>query len=79
MFVSVVYDGTSLKLFVNGTPDSSDNIMVDQVDSTQPVTIGFERILSGEPAYFNGTFDDVRIYGIPLSDGEILQLYSVSD
>ncbi|MBW2210527.1 MAG: LamG domain-containing protein [Deltaproteobacteria bacterium] len=79
LFVSVVYDGTSLKLFVNGTPDASDNIMVDQVDSTQPVTIGFERILSGEPAYLNGTIDDVRIYRIPLSDGEILQLYNVSD
>lgn len=79
LFVSVVYDGTTLKLFVNGTPDSSGDIMVDQVDSTQPVTIGFERILSGEPAYFNGTIDDVRIYRIALSDGEILQLYSVSD
>jgi len=79
LFVSVVYDGTSLKLFVNGTQDASDNIMVDQVDSTQVVTIGFERILSGEPAYLDGTIDDVRIYRIALSDGEILQLYNVSD
>ncbi|MBW2158788.1 MAG: LamG domain-containing protein [Deltaproteobacteria bacterium] len=75
LFVGVVYDGTDLKLFINGTEDASDTTTVDQVDSDQPVRIGFERIIISDPGYLDGLVDDVRIYKRALSDGEIQQLY----
>jgi hypothetical protein len=75
LFVGVVYDGTDLKLFIDGTQDASGTFAAAQVDSDQPVLIGFEQIISGDPGYLDGLVDDVRIYKRALSDGEIQQLY----
>ena len=75
LFVSVVYDGANLKLFINGAEDASDTVAIDQVDSDQPVRIGFERIIISDPGYLDGLVDDVRIYNRALSDAEIQQLY----
>ncbi len=75
LFVGVVYDGTDLKLFIDGTQDASGIFAAAQVDSDQPVRIGFEQIISGDPGYLDGLVDDVRIYKRALSDGEIQQLY----
>jgi len=75
LFVGVVYDDTDLKLFIDGTQDASGTFAAAQVDSDQPVRIGFELIISGDPGYLSGLVDDVRIYKRALSDGEIQQLY----
>ena len=75
LFVGVVYDGADVKLFINGTQDVSDTFAAAQVDSDQPVRIGLEEIISGDPAYLDGLVDDVRIYNRALSDSEIDQLY----
>ncbi len=75
LFVGVVYDGADVKLFINGTQDASDTFAAAQVDSDQPVRIGLEEIISGDPAYLDGLVDDVRIYNRALSDSEIDQLY----
>lgn len=75
LFVGVVYNGTDLKLFIDGTQDASGTFEAAEVDSDQPVRIGFELIISGDPGYLDGLVDDVRIYKRALSDGEIQQLY----
>jgi len=75
LFVGVVYDGTDLNLFIDGTPDASDTFTAAQVDSDQLVRIGSELIISGDPGYLDGLIDDVRIYKRALSDGEVQQLY----
>ncbi len=75
LFVGVVYDGTDVKLFINGTQDASGTFAAAQVDSDQPVRIGFELIISGDPGYLDGLVDDVRIYKRALSDMEIQQLH----
>ena len=75
LFVGVVYDGTDVKLFIDGAPDASDTFTAAEVDSDQPLRIGSELIISGDPGYLDGLIDEVRIYKRALSDGEIQQLY----
>jgi len=76
------YDGTSLKMYVNGQYESAATLNVASggvTTSTQPVRIG-----GGAPTnndlqlWFNGAIDDVRIYDRALSETEIGQLYKPS-
>ena len=78
LFVSVVYDGTNVTLYIDGAEDTSGTANIDQVDSDQPVRIGFERIISSDPGYLDGRIDEVRIYNRALSDVEIQQLFSLN-
>ena len=41
-FVGVVYDGTDVKLFIDGAPDTADTFTAAQVDSDEPLRIGSE-------------------------------------
>ena len=68
------YDGTVLKLYVNGilkaTTIKSGNIGY----SSLPFRIGTSNTYSGQ--HFKGLIDDVRIYNRTLSDTEVLEHYS---
>jgi len=72
--VTSVYDGTVLKLFVNGVLDS----FADKTLNTtgQKLRIGTIALPSnGE--YFKGSLDDIRIYNRALLDDEVKALYEM--
>jgi large repetitive protein len=62
------YDGTTVRLYVNGSLISSKPLSGNLVSSTSPLRIGGNSIW-GE--YFSGLIDDVRIYNRALSNSEI--------
>ncbi|WP_432474135.1 LamG domain-containing protein [Amphritea sp. HPY] len=77
-----IYDGTNLKINVNGVLEESSNIgSVIAYTGPEPLRIGnyknSNHLGNGNGA-FQGIIDDVRIYDRALSDEEIQELCSVS-
>lgn len=70
------YDGTSLKLFVNGVLQSSVSGPAP-APASSPLTIGDYG--AGSADYFNGVIDDVRLYSRALSAQEIQLLYAMGE
>jgi hypothetical protein len=68
-YLSATYDGTVLKLYVNGTLVSSLGLTGALATSSGVLRIGGDSIW-GE--FFNGLIDDVRVYNRALNQGEIL-------
>ena len=66
--LAATYDGTTQRLYVNGTQVSTLAVAGTIVTSSSPVKIGGNSIW-GE--WFNGLIDEVRIYNRALSAGEI--------
>jgi len=66
--VAVTYDGTSLRLYVNGTLNSATSVTGATATSALPMRIGGNSIW-GE--FFSGRIDDVRIYNRALSPAEL--------
>ncbi|WCB95824.1 virion structural protein [Baekduia alba] len=66
--LAVTYDGSTLRLYVNGTLASSKAVTGAMPAGTQPLRIGGNAIW-GE--YFGGLIDEVRIYNRALSSVEI--------
>ncbi len=66
--LTATYDGTNLKLYVNGTLVSTQAVTGNIVTSTGALRIGGNSVW-GE--YFNGLIDQVRIYNRALNQGEI--------
>ena len=66
--LAVTFDGTTQRLFVNGTQVSSLASAGSITTSTSPVRIGGNSIW-GE--YFDGLIDEVRIYNRALTAGEV--------
>jgi hypothetical protein len=66
------YDGSELKIFVDGIEESSTVIGGETIDTTNPLRIGLARDNSFD---FNGIIDDVRIYNYALSNQEIVSIY----
>lgn len=73
IFVGATFNGTTLQVYVNGTPD----------DTTPPETtcfynstVGIEIARSRASYMFNGSIDELRIYNRLLSESEILELYN---
>ena len=62
------WDGTTMRLYVNGTQVSSRPLSGTAVGSDEPLYIGGDA-LWGE--HFQGLIDDVRVYGRALSGSEI--------
>src|SRR5262249_7873765 len=62
------YDGSSLKLYVNGVLVSSRALTGSITTSGSPLRIGGNSVW-GE--YFNGLIDEVRVYNRALSQGEV--------
>lgn len=72
-FVTVVYDGSTIKMYVDGALDA-------QVSCTGTVTANGFAVNIGENSdqtgrYWNGDIDDVRLYNRALSADEVLKLY----
>jgi hypothetical protein len=73
-FVAGTYDGSDVKLYINGTLRHIGTVSGMINTNSLPLRIGADNELP--PSYFNGKIDDVRIYNGALSATEILQLYN---
>ena len=73
--VVMTYDGSALRLTVNGSPDGSLAVTGPIVSTSQPLLIG--GIISG-PWNFNGLIDEVSIYNRALSLSEIQSNHNAS-
>jgi hypothetical protein len=67
--LAATYDGTMLRLFVNGTPVGTRAVAGTLVASTGALRIGGNSVW-GE--YFQGSLDEIRIYNRALSTAEIV-------
>ncbi len=70
--LSMEYDRANLKLFVNGVEDNSvaENRVMNLYSSA--ATIGFgERDAQVSGAYFNGTIDELKVYGDAINGPEV--------
>ena len=66
--MAATYDGTTQRLYVNGTQVASSTVSGSIQTSSSPLRIGGDSIW-GE--YFNGLIDEVRVYNRALSPAEI--------
>src|SRR6266700_2178255 len=71
--VAMTYDGSSLKIFINGSQDGSASV-------TGPIITGTPRLLIGGsvpgPWNLNGLVDELSIYNRALSQTEIQSIYN---
>jgi len=77
-FVSMVWDGFTLKTYLDGTLQNTVNTSntLFPYNSTDRLTVGVRPTDLG--GYFlNGSADDIRIYNRALSESEIQQLYTL--
>jgi hypothetical protein len=66
--LAATYDGSTIRLYVNGTQSASRVQAGAITTSTQALTIGGNPLFG---AYWTGAIDEVRVYGRALSAGEI--------
>ena len=66
--LAATYDGTTIRLYVNGNLNSSLAAAGSITTSTSPLRIGGNTIWS---EYFVGLIDEVRIYNVPLTQAQI--------
>ncbi len=69
--VAMTYDGTTLKLFVDGVLDGSMAVTGTIPATTQPVRIGGGAPIGLPQFYYTGGIDEVRIYNRALVDCEV--------
>jgi hypothetical protein len=66
--LAVTYDGTTIRLYVNGTQVATKAVSGSIISSTAPLRIGGDSVW-GE--YFTGLIDEVRVYNRALSAAEV--------
>jgi chitodextrinase len=67
-FLTETYDGSTLRLYVNGTQVASTAHTGNIATSTNPLQIGGDSIYG---QFFNGLIDNVRVYNIALTAAQI--------
>ena len=73
--LSGVYDGTNLKIYINGQKITENPSGISNGNPLTNTLLG-ARYANGLPAGFiNSKIDDVRIYNLALSDSEVLTIY----
>lgn len=75
--VTIVYDGTLQKIYINGVLDNqqaSGNIVQNQ--SNINLYIGASQLFGNPTEFFNGTIYNTMIYNIGLTSNQILQNYN---
>lgn len=73
--VTGTYDGSTMKIYVDGTAVTSSAKTGAIATVGEPVVIGSS---GGFENYFNGKLDDIRLYGRGLSASEVATLYGGS-
>ena len=72
--IASTFDGTTLRLYINSTPDGSLNNPGTIINSNMPLNMGRRQNLND--CYFNGLFDNMHIYNRALTQAEITDLYN---
>jgi hypothetical protein len=76
-FVTGVYDGTNMKIYINGEEKASMLNSGNIFPAIGSTLIGKDEA-NWNPC-FNGVIDDVRIYDYALNAGEVSQLYQIPE
>ena len=71
--VTMTYDGSNMKLYVNGQLKNQKAISGNLKINNRTFSIGSD---NGSQKFFNGSIDDVRIYGKALSQAEIQFIFN---
>jgi hypothetical protein len=72
--VAVTYDGTEMKIYVNGQFDSSQERGPQNTDTVTPVLIG-ARFTSDAPSeFFDGVIDELAIFNVALTEQQIREI-----
>ena len=74
--IAYIKEGQSLKLYLNGTLDQEIVLSGTTQANTGPLSIGHTRYYPKAPV---SNYDDIRLYGYALSEGEIAALFSDLD
>lgn len=69
-----VYDGTELRLYVDGVLDASKIVGLTQIITSSDLMIGHHHAQDGFT--FNGVLDAVKLYSVALDDAEVEALYA---
>ncbi len=73
--VLALYNGTTMTVYVDGSPENSESYSSGILLNDHPLKIGLDP-LTVEDRHFNGNIDDIRIYNRALSRTEIQALYN---
>lgn len=71
--LTATYNGSEVRLYVNGTLAQKVNVTGSSAATIGKLYIG---MMNDGAYYFNGKFDDLRIYNKGLSDTEVVALYN---
>ncbi|WP_066936521.1 LamG-like jellyroll fold domain-containing protein [Microtetraspora fusca] len=66
--IAGVYDGTTVKTYVNGTLAATTTVSGSNDTSTSPLRIGADTVAG---TYFKGLIDEVRVYNLALTQAQI--------
>ncbi len=69
--VAAVYDGEDLWLYVDGEEDAWNWLGAGVMETEGELTIGGPAWDPGDPSYFAGVLDEVRLYDRPLGEKEV--------
>jgi len=72
--IVVTYDGSDLKIYVNGSESASQSLSITVSYGSDPTAFGY-RPVAGD-RYFGGRIDDSRLYSKALSSTEVSNLYN---
>jgi len=70
-FITGTYDGSYLRMYINGVQDASLAATGNIADVVRLMTIGE----SGSTAYFNGSISNIQVYNTSLSANQVQALY----
>ncbi|HLF65153.1 MAG TPA: LamG-like jellyroll fold domain-containing protein, partial [Saprospiraceae bacterium] len=75
--VAMVHDGTQDIIYFNGARVNEKNAAGMLDPTTHPLGIGFDPIDNNY--FFHGSLDEVQVYNVALTDGEIAALYAAQN
>ena len=75
MHVAATYDGTTIKLYVNGVQEGSVAGPAAIATNALPVTLGAQGDATRK---YTGLLDDARVYSSALSASEVLALFNAA-
>ena len=74
MHVAATYDGTTIRLYINGIEEGSMAASIPILTNNLPLSIGAQSDGTAASRFFQGTLDQVRVYNRALSAEEIAGL-----